>query len=102
MTTFAKNIQIRNAADVGYSNDNIDPINREGCVGKSGIDKDYTLDQVMYLAYKMKPKPNIVIKAGKNAKWYLKSFPTEQIDDEIEKQTRWRDVSRSTIYIIEW
>ena len=26
----------------------------------------------------------------------------KKLDEEIEKQRRWRDISRSTMYIIEW
>jgi hypothetical protein len=80
---------------------NIHPIDREGCVGKAGIDKSYTLDMVMKLAYKMDDKPNIIIKAGKNAKWYMKKVPPNKIEEAIEKQ-KWRDTSRYTMYKIVW
>jgi hypothetical protein len=91
----------RIGVDVGYHSSNIDPINREGCVGKNGIDKSFTLEKIIELAYKTNEKPNIIIKGGPNAKWYLKRFPKEEIETEIEKQ-KWRDVSRCTMYIIEW
>lgn len=95
-----KSIEKREGCDV-YA-DNIHPINREGCVGDAGIDKSYTLDMVMKLAYKMDDKPNIIIKGGKNAKWYMKKVPLNKIDDAIEKQ-KWRDnMHRSTMYIIVW
>ena len=55
----------------------------------------------MEIAYKMDEKPNIIIKGGKNAKWYLKSFPKDVIEEKIEKQ-KWRDTRRVTMYIIEW
>ena len=81
---------------------NIHPIDREGCVGKAGIDKSYTLDMVMKLAYKMDDKPNIIIKGGKNAKWYMKKIPLNKIDDAIEKQ-KWKDnMHYCTMYIIVW
>ena len=35
-------------------------------------------------------------------KWYLKQCPKDEIEREIKKQQDWRDVSRSTMYIIEW
>jgi len=95
------NIAARKGVDVGYHSSNIDPINREGCLGKTGIDKSYTFEMVLDLAYKIEIKPNIIIKAGPNAKWYLKRFPKEVIDDEISEQT-WRDTSRCTMYIIDW
>ena len=95
-----KSIEKREGCDV-YG-DNIHPIDREGCVGNAGIDKSYTLDMVMKLAYKMYDKPNIIIKAGKNAKWYMKKIPSNKIDEAIEKQ-KWRDnFHLSTMYIIVW
>jgi hypothetical protein len=94
-------IRIKTGVDVGYHSSNIDPFDREGCVGKSGIDKSLTLEMVMELAYKMENKPNVIIKAGPNAKWYLKFFPRDVIEDEINKQ-KWRDTSRCIMYIIDW
>ena len=97
----AKNIEIRKGYDVGWHGSNIQPIDREGCVGAGGIDKSYTLDMVMKLAYKMVDKPNIIIKAGQNAKWYMKKIPINKIDEAIEKQ-KWRDTRRYTMYVIVW
>lgn len=96
-----KTIERRKGVDVGYHNSNIHPIDREGCVGSSGINKSFTFEMVLDLAYKMDNKPNIIIKAGPNAKWYLKRFKKDAIYDQIEKQ-KWRDTSRCTMYIIEW
>jgi hypothetical protein len=77
-------------------------MDREGCVGVSGIDKSYTFEMVLNLAYKMEEnRPNIIVKAGPNAKWYLKRYPIEVIEEEITKQ-EWRDTSHCTMYIIEW
>ena len=44
---------------------------------------------------------NIIIKAGKNAKWYIKKCNKEFIKQEIEKQ-KWRDTSRYKMYIVEF
>ena len=96
-----KFIEIRKGVDVGYHNSNLYTADRIGCVGKHGINKNFTLDEMIKMAYTMVEKPNIIIKAGPNAKWYLKSFPVDVIEREIEKQN-WRDVSRCTMYIIEW
>ena len=96
-----KFIEVRKGVDVGYHGSNLVPINREGCVGARGIDKSFTIDMVLELAYKMETKPNIIVKGGPNAKWYLKRFQKCAIDEEIEKQ-KWRDTSRCTMFIIDW
>jgi len=92
----------RTGVDVGYNKDNIHPEDRDGCVGKSGIDKSFALDRVVNIASRIPLKPNIIIKSGRNGKWYLKRFPLETIDAEIEKQQAWRDTSRCTMHIISW
>lgn len=97
ITTMEKRIGV----DVGYHSSNIHPADREGCVGKNGLNKSFSLEKIIELAYKMETKPNIIIKAGPNAKWYLKRFPKDIIETEILKQT-WRDTSRCIMYIIEW
>jgi hypothetical protein len=95
--------EIRQGVDAGYTSSNLYPSNGEGRVGKHGIDKGYTLEQVILLARSMEEKPNIIIKAGENAKWYLKRFSKENLPSEIEKQQQWRAerVARCTMYIIE-
>lgn len=98
---FVKRFEKRQGVDIGYINDNIHPENGDGCVGKAGINKEFSLPQIIELAYSMKEKPNILIKAGPSAKWYLKKFDTRIIESEIEKQN-WRDTSRCTMYIIHW
>jgi hypothetical protein len=84
---------------------NLHPANGEGRVGASGIDKTYTLPMVMALAYQMVEKPNIIIKAGENAKWYIKKCPIDEIDREIAKMLN-SAYSKSallcTMHIIEW
>tara|TARA_Y100001958_G_C20805360_1_gene266825 strand:+ start:267 stop:578 length:312 start_codon:yes stop_codon:yes gene_type:complete len=95
-------IEKRIGVDIGYNDRNLHPKNREGCVGKSGLDKTLKLQELLEIAYKMEnPRPNIIIKAGKNAKWYLKYCDYSKIDLEIEK-TKWRDTSRATMFIITW
>lgn len=92
----------RNGVDLGYHHSNLHPENGEGCVGKSGLDKNLSLEKILKIAYRMEKKPNIIIKGGPNAKWYLKRCPENIIDTEIEKQRRWRNISRSTMWIILW
>lgn len=87
--------------DVGFNNSNLHPRDREGCVGKSGLDKSLSLDKIIEIAYKMENKPNIIIKAGKNAKWYIKNVPKDMIEIKMDKQ-KWRNTSRCIMYIIEW
>jgi hypothetical protein len=102
----AKDVKNKKCCDVSFGKD-IEPINREGCVGKNnGIDKTYTFEQVMRLAYKMDDKPNIIVRAGKKAKWYMKKCPLNTIDEKIEKQ-QWRQKDRDQLkyydmWIIEW
>ena len=96
-----KFIEIRKGVDVGYHNSNIEPIDREGCIGIRGIDKTFTIEMVLQLAYKLDNKPNIIIKSGPNGKWYLKRFQKHLIDEEIEKQ-KWRDTTRCLMFIIDW
>jgi hypothetical protein len=91
----------RIGVDIGYHESNIHPIDGEGCVGKAGIDKTFTLQQILNLAYKISNKPNIIIKSGPNGKWYLKRFNKDVIEKEIEKQ-KWRDTTTKIMYIIEW
>ena len=87
--------------DVGKCSTNIHPSNREGCVGKQGIDKSYTLEMVIDLAFKMEQRLNIIIKGGQHAKWYFKQIPKEFIDSQTYKHS-WNDVSKCTMYIIDW
>lgn len=92
-------IHKRNQADVGFIGADIDPLNNKGRVGKRGINKNFTLETLVELAYEV--DANIIIKTGQNAKWYLKKFPIDNIENEICKQS-WRDTSRTTMWIIEW
>tara|TARA_Y100000389_G_C17270472_1_gene417702 strand:+ start:512 stop:784 length:273 start_codon:yes stop_codon:yes gene_type:complete len=63
------------------------------------FEKTSTLQEVMEAAHEI--KANVIIKAGKNAKWYVKSCPEDRIQSEINKQT-WRDTHRATMWIIKW
>ena len=93
-------LEKRVGCDVFYGNKfNLEPLNGVGRVGKSGIDKSFTLEKLIQLAYEI--KANIIIKGGPNAKWYLKKCNIEDISMEIENQT-WRDTSRCTMWIISW
>jgi hypothetical protein len=42
---YIKNMQKRTGIDVGYHKDNMIPNGGEGVVGKSGIDKTFTLER---------------------------------------------------------
>ena len=64
-------LEKRIGADLGYHESNLRPANDEGCVGKSGLDKSLSLERVVEIAYKMDEKPNVIIKAGPRAMWYL-------------------------------
>ena len=101
MDSIMKNIisiEKRKGVDIGYKY-KTEPLNMEGRVGKDGIDKTFSLEKMIELA--RKSGSNIIVKGGKNAKWYLKKCLKNKLDDEIRKQ-EWRDTSRATMYIIEW
>ena len=87
--------------DAGYHESAIHPANGVGRVGKRGMDKNLTLLEMIEIVYNMEEKPNIIVKGGPNAKWYIKKINPEILYREIEKQS-WRDTSRCTMYIIEW
>jgi hypothetical protein len=89
-------------ADVGFHESNVHPVSGEGCVGKSGLDKTLSLERILQIAYNIDQKPNIIIKPGPRSKWYLKRCPKHFIDLAIEKQKSWRDLSRYTMWIIDW
>lgn len=93
-----RTIEKRNGVDIGYHESNLQPID---CVGKSSINETFTLEHVIKIAYKMDPRPNIIIKAGPRAKWYLKRFLSDNINMEIKKQ-QWRNISRAIMLNIEW
>lgn len=96
-------LQKRIGADLFYGQKyHLYPQDGEGRVGAEGFDKNLSLTEIIEIAYKINEKPNIIIKAGPNAKWYLKRCPKELIDEEIQKQRDWRDISRSTMWIIDW
>jgi hypothetical protein len=99
-----KKYERRDGVDLKWGN-NLRPVNGEGCGESNGIDKTYTFDMVRALAYAMEEKPNIIIKSGKNAMWYIKKCPKDEIDREIEKMQNScysKGASRCTMHIIEW
>jgi hypothetical protein len=87
--------------DVGFHGSCHHPADGEGCVGKRGLDKNLSLETVVGIAYRMEEKPNIIIKSGPRAKWYLKRVPMNMIEPAMQRQT-WRDMSRCTMWIIHW
>ena len=92
--------EIRHGVDAGYgAHCNFHPANGEGRKGKHGLDQNLTLEQVIELALSMEENPNIIIKSGEKAKWYLKRYTMEELPAEIEKQ-QWRDTSKCSMYIL--
>lgn len=93
-----KTIEKRLNSDLKKGSD-LHPEDGRGRVGKSGFDKNLKLNDLLEIAYTMNnPRPNIIIKAGKNAKWYLKFCMTEIIDEKIASN----GPSRCTMFIIQW
>jgi hypothetical protein len=106
MTELVAKIERRDGADVGYHESPLHPADgskdAEKRVGKRGFDKTLTLEDMIGIASRMDERPNVIVKAGLNAKWYLKRFPKESIDVEIEKQ-QWRPgVKNCTMWVVEW
>ena len=93
------NLDKRIGHDVGYKRE-MHSTDGEGRVGATGFDKTLSFEWMISMARQI--DANIIIKAGKNAKWYLKKFPIDTIDMEIAKQAKWRDTSRYTMWIINW
>ena len=94
-----KTLEKRHGVDVGYHESNLEPLNGVGRVGKSGIDKNFSLAQVIHLAWEV--RANIIIKSGPNAKWYIKRTNLDTLEEGIQKQV-WRDTSRTSMWIIRW
>ena len=93
-------------ADVGFHESPIHPADgsddAKKRVGKRGFDKTLSFEEMIGIASRIEERPNVIVKAGKNAKWYLKRFPKETIYDEIEKQ-QWRPgVKNCTMWVVEW
>ena len=80
---FYKKCEQRVGCDISSSHDikNYECI--DGSKGKAGINKNYTLEQVMFIAYNHIDKPNIITRKGVNSKWYLKKVPCNLIECEI-------------------
>lgn len=97
-----RNIERRDGVCIGYKDD-LHPEDGRGRVGKSGFDKTLRLNDIIDIAYTMEnPRPNIIVKGGPNAKWYLKYCEEDKIDDKIEK-TKWlKQAKMCTTYIIKW
>jgi len=73
--------EIRHGVDAGYGVQ-FHPANGEGRKGKHGINQNLTLEEVIRLARSMEEKPNIIIKSGEKAKWYLKRYTMEELPGE--------------------
>ena len=95
-------MQKRLGVDVGFHESNLHPANGEGRVGKCGLDKNLPLERIVDIAYHMDEKPNIIIKRGIRAKWYLQRCPLDMIESAIEKQKNRDGISRCIMWIIVW
>ena len=50
---YIKTIHRRNNCDIGYTNNNLEPLNNIGRVGKSGIDKNLSFEKIIEFAYEI-------------------------------------------------
>jgi hypothetical protein len=97
-----EDVQIVLCADLKKYKD-LHPADGEGRVGVAGINKAYTFEMVKAIALRMPEKPNIIVKGGKNAKWYIKKCPKDQIFSEIEKMRKsvyGGSMHRKTMYVL--
>ena len=103
MTELVTKLEKRIGVTVGYNDKSpYDAAEHEGRMGKHGFDANLSLAKMIEIASRMEARPNVIVKAGENAKWYLNRVPPDSIDAEIDKQ-RWRENSRnSTLWVIEW
>lgn len=96
-------IEKKVGVDIGWNSFNMYPEDGEGRKGKQGFDETLTFERMLGIAYRMNPRPNIMIKGGLNAKWYLKYFPEELIEHEIGITTKWKkNIPHNKLYIITW
>lgn len=106
MQYLTKDPEIVDGADVKFRNNKylLHPENREGRVGKYGIDGRLKYLQVLDLCHRNGLRPDAIVKAGgPRAKWYLKRCARGDIESEIKKSRRASDgVRRYTLYIVEW
>lgn len=74
--------------------------------GNCGINKLYTFEQVIQVMceFPIEKRPNVAVKAGKKAMWYLKKCPEEEIEVEQEKARRSgnANLKRCTMFVITW
>ena len=97
MLTQIKYFEMKQGVDIGYHISNIP--HPQHLNSYRGYNKHFKLDKIVRIAKDL--KANIIIKTGKNDKWFIKKCPKEFIQNEIEKQ-KWRDTSDYTMYIIEF
>ena len=102
-----KNIEKRNGCDFGMVDCDLHPNhlaeNEWPRVGKSGFDNNLRLNELMAIAYGMNnPKPNIIIKGGPRAKWYLKYSHIDELDEQIARYNFRPSQRNCTMYIITW
>lgn len=57
------------------------------CIGKNGFDKTLTIEEVIeHIAIPY--GGNVIVKAGKNAKWYVKNIPFEVVDSSVRTKDK--------------
>jgi hypothetical protein len=69
---------------------------------QQSFDKNYTLDEMYQIMWLMEIRPNILVKSGKNAKWYVKWIDPTTIEYRIAKQKKFRNLKGYVMWIIEW
>jgi hypothetical protein len=77
-----------------------DNVPHKYCIGKGGFDKTLTIEEVIH-EIAIPNGANVIVKGGKNAKWYVKNIPTELLDSSVRSKDKFYDVKKNyTSYVI--
>jgi len=69
---------------------------------QQSFDKIYTEEEIKQIMWLKPNKPNILVKPGKNAKWYIKWIDPTTLKDSIIKQKKFRNLKGYVMEYIEW
>lgn len=87
-------------ANFDVSRDNVQP---EYCIGNNGFDKSLLFEEVVECIAKPK-NAHVIIKAGPNAKWYVKDIKADLAHETLKRGTKYCTVKNpnAKCYVVEW